>query len=530
MTECEDTLWVSDTSVLCRAASGGQGSMRGSVTAGQRAGTFTGMLSTGRGWMSAMRRANAAASGSVSVSVHGGSFGVGSMTPSVLVSKTACERTVWEADTVVRCRTGHGGLGGSRGTAVTAGGVSSSQTSAFSGDGMAASGMLRGNAAATGSSRLTVAGLGLGLYSATHEARVGRTGSESTAWLSDTVVCIKLAGAAGGTRLVAATAATHAGSLTGGVSIQLPSLSSAKMSNMAATGSGSVTVSGAGLGLLAYTMSVSSGLSACERSSWMSDTSARCLRSGGVGLSRRAGLTVGVQARTRSAGSSFDVVQLSVTVRSNGPGTGSVVLSLHGSSMGRSLPSATVSSGGTASELTVWASDTSLLSMMCAGQSGSRRLVLSAGMAVGSVSGAVSTDGESLSVHAARNRGSTGSASVTVYGAGLGLVDYSGSASAGGSMCERTTWESGSTVRSHAGLGMAESLRTRFTVGAKAGSMTSSHSFDRSLVSGIARGNGVATGSASVTLRGADFGLASWSSRPRHGVTGCEATLWTSDS
>ena len=58
-----------------------------------------------------------------------------------------------------------------------------------------------------------------------------------------------------------------------------------------------------------------------------------------------------------------------------------------------------------------------------------------------------SADVGGLSVMRRQNRAGTGSASVTVHGASMGLVAYTGRAREGHTGCEATEWESETSVR-----------------------------------------------------------------------------------
>ena len=66
---------------------------------------------------------------------------------------------------------------------------------------------------------------------------------------------------------------------------------------------------------------------------------------------------------------------------------------------------------------------------------------------LGSVTQSWSADVGGLSVMGGQNRAGTGSASVTVHGASMGLVTYTGRAREGHTGCEATEWESETSVR-----------------------------------------------------------------------------------
>jgi hypothetical protein len=64
--------------------------------------------------------------------------------------------------------------------------------------------------------------------------------------------------------------------------LEVGAMSIMRRTNSASTGSVSVTVQGASMGLAAYTALGAAGRSTCERSTWESDTSVRCQSAHGV--------------------------------------------------------------------------------------------------------------------------------------------------------------------------------------------------------------------------------------------------------
>jgi len=119
---------------------------------------------------------------------------------------------------------------------------------------------------------------------------------------------------------------------------------------------------------------------------------------------------------------------------------------------------------------------------------------------------------------------------VTVHGASMGLVTYTGWARQGQTGCKATEWESETSVRclvGHAGRGTR-----RVIVSAESQVGTSSFVFssDRGIVSVSERRNGASTGSVSVAIVGSGYGFIANTIVFRMAATGCEATEWESDS
>ena len=98
--------------------------------------------------------------------------------------------------------------------------------------------------------------------------------------------------------------------------------------------------------------------------------------------------------------------------------------------------------GHTGCEATEWESETSVRCMVTHGARGTRQLVMTVGEeGGGSVTQGWSADVGGLSVMRRQNAAGTGKASVTVHGASMGLVTYTGRAREGHTGCESTEWE-----------------------------------------------------------------------------------------
>ena len=128
------------------------------------------------------------------------------------------------------------------------------------------------------------------------------------------------------------------------------------------------------------------------------------------------------------------------------------------------------------------------------------------------------------------NRGDTGSASVTVHGAGLGLVSFTGMVRSGHTGCEGTEWESETSVRCRVGQGIRGTRRVTMTAGERTGSGSAMYSVDVGSMSVTRGSNRAGTGSASVTVHGAGLGLVAFTALGRIGQTGCEGTEWESET
>jgi hypothetical protein len=303
------------------------------------------------------------------------------------------------------------------------------------------------NAASTGSTMFTVHGAGFGIVLVTGRARFGLTACERTIWASDTFVMGRAAQGLAGTRRVTWTAGVRSSSVTEVWSSDLGGVSVTRGINRAVTGSKSLTVHGAGMGVAGFSTGLRLHKTACETTGWSSDTAVRCRTGHGVGGSRRVVMTVSGQEGSRTQAWSMDVGGLSVVSGRNVFSTGSKLLSVHGTGLGIGAYTATSRVGQSRCEVTNWQSETSVRCRVAQGIQKSRRAVQTVGVRGGSLTQLISVDLAGLSALRRRNGPGTGSASVTVHGAGMGTLRYTTKARDGHTNCESTDWQSETSVR-----------------------------------------------------------------------------------
>jgi hypothetical protein len=499
------------------------------MTAGGRGGSVTRGWSVDTAGLSRMRRVNHAGSGSASMTVHGSRMGVVAYTTRAREGHTGCEGTVWESETSVRCLVGHG-AGGSRRLVMTVSSRGGSVTQGWSIDTAALSRMRRMNHAAAGSASMTVHGSSMGVVAHTVRGRGGHTGCEGTVWQSETSVRCLVGNGSGGTRRVVMTAGGRRGSVTQGWSVDTPDLSRMRRLNHAGTGSASITVHGSSMGLVAHTVRGRMGHTGCEGTAWQSETSVRCLVGHGSGGTHRVVMTTWGRGGSVTQGWSVDTPGVSRMRRANRAAAGLASMTVHGSGMGVVAYTARGREGHTGCEGTVWQSETSVRCLVGQGAGGTRRVVMTVGGRWGSVTQGWSVDISGLSGMRRVNHAGTGSASMTVHGSGMGVVAHTARGSEGHTGCEGTAWESETAVRCLLGHGAGGTRRMVMTAGGRGGSVTQGWSIDTSALSRMRRMNHAAAGSASMTVHGSSMGVVLYTVRGRGGHTGCEGTVWQSET
>jgi hypothetical protein len=528
-TSSESTKWQSHSSLVCQVSRGIENTKRVVVTMGEEIGTGTESFTTDVNQDFQIRRRNIQSTGSISLTVYGAGLGQSLSSSKGRLGASSCESTDWTSQTSTKVRVSSGSWATRRVT-LTVGEAFGTMSSAWSIDSLFISFSKQMNGVSTGSASLTLQGSGFGMFMHSNSLRSGKTACEETEWESQTSLRCLVATGILKTRRVSVTAGERGGSVSQTFSVDHRELSFTIKTNRAGTGTASVTVHGAGLGLVTYTNMGREGQTGCEGTEWESETSVRCMVGHGTSGSRRVVMTAGNGAGSLSHAWSVESAAFSHSRKENRPGTGSASVTVHGAGLGLVAYTSMGREGQTGCEGTEWESETSVRCMGGHWKSSTRRVVMTAGLRGSSVSQVWSVDKAMISTVRLKNRAGTGSASLTVHAASLGLVAYTSMGRGGQTGCEGTEWESETSVRCMVGQGHAGTRRVVMTAGERTGSISQSLSFDSGFLNQARRSNRAGTGSASVTVHGAGLGLAAYTSMGREGQTGCEGTEWESET
>eukprot|EP00277_Geminigera_cryophila_P040940 CAMPEP_0173115224 /NCGR_PEP_ID=MMETSP1102-20130122/48257_1 /TAXON_ID=49646 /ORGANISM="Geminigera sp., Strain Caron Lab Isolate" /LENGTH=365 /DNA_ID=CAMNT_0014017987 /DNA_START=26 /DNA_END=1120 /DNA_ORIENTATION=+ len=354
---------------------------------------------------------------------------------------TACEASGWQSETSITSQT----LSGSRGTRqaiVTIGERTCSLSQGWSSDLGGLRVGRRGNQAGTGAISMTVHGSSMGLVAHTVRALQGATRCKSTEWKSETTVRCLVGSVVKGTRRVLMTAGDQINSLTLACSTDRFELSSMHEGshNRELVGSTSVTVLGSGLGHVAFTGRIRQEHTDCEATVWDSSTSIRCLSGHGMQGTKRVVVTVGERGGSSSQIWSLDGTGLSSVRRNNLATTVPESVTVQGTSLGEFKYTARARQGNTGCPSTDWVSETSVQCHTGPGQQKSRRMVITSGQCGGSITQALSFDGNCVGLVRRANLAATGSASITVHGTSMASVSFTSRSQVGQTSCEASDW------------------------------------------------------------------------------------------
>ena len=303
--------------------------------------------------------------------------------------------------------------------------------------------------------------------------------------------------------------------------------------NRAGTGSASVTVHGAGMGLVTYTGRAREGQTGCEATEWESETSVRCLESHGGRGSLRMLLTSGGSACSFSNGLTLDSPSVCVLSVTNGPGTGKSSIVVFGASFNVDSHSAHSRVGFSSSESSLWLSETSV---QCRSAAGSNHpgvmlgAVVTAGVRVGSMSRAFTFNSPISSFYPANQplRVRSGIPSLTIYGSDFGTSDSSAAGRVGHSSTQASFWISDSVLFCMVSAGMLSSMPASVTVSGAVDSATMVLSYDIPQVKLAIRS--VQSSGTVLHAVGTNLGFVQASHASRLSQTACESTEWASDT
>ncbi|KAJ1478607.1 hypothetical protein T484DRAFT_1904312, partial [Baffinella frigidus] len=305
---CERAVWLSDSSLLCRASFGVGRSLRVAVTTSLLSSTITEAVSYEMVGFAPGLKGNVRVDGGGSV-VLTGRDGAVAYSARARVGHTACETSAWVSSTAMLCGT-PSGVGRALTVALTAAVTTTTAAETLSFDTPAplllrlANLPVAGGGASGPSLLLPSNTRGLSSYSAT--ARLGFSACQASSWATGTALLCKAAAGVGGGLRAVLTVGGVGGTLDGAASYDAPSPTS-PATPMLRPAQRSIDVLLAGAHLPPWASARARvGGSACEASVWVSSTALACHSARGAGASLSLVVTVGGAAGGVSEAVSYE--------------------------------------------------------------------------------------------------------------------------------------------------------------------------------------------------------------------------------
>eukprot|EP00960_Hanusia_phi_P066141 766326-Hanusia_phi.AAC.5 len=395
-TACARTNWISFSSMSCRAVSGVSLWRGVQISVGTRVSTLTTVFTYDFPIISATTRQNAAGNQQVSVTVIGKNFGDRSdSSPKIRIGVTNSPLTKWVSDTSIQAKTAfsiydrasvsltlgrwcplvqdvNGTLApivhdcfvtdvstGSMTYSFTFDQISLLQLSTYK---LADIFALRGEAGL----ELTIFANAFANYPASESSRIGGSSTEATFWVSSTILTCKSVAGIRGTRRLSVTSGMTPGCLSEAFTYLGPALFSSYIvtasitrGNGPTTGSVRFSLRGSLFGKSDYSAISSVGVSMCEMTKWISESTLLCQQASGTKRLFPLGITVGSRVSSVSNSWSFDAPQIQLGFTNSTDS--SKALLVQGSDFASYDSTPRLRIGGSSCESSKWIASTSLL-------------------------------------------------------------------------------------------------------------------------------------------------------------------------
>lgn len=548
---CVSTAFRSDTSLLCQVQGGLGVGLSFTVAVAGSTGTITqAFCYDGPILINAIAsngRRIVPATGGAGVTVFGRNFGTSDFSNKLRMGDTACQSTVWKADSQMVCMT-PAGVGIDNAMVASVAGRMATFTEAVSYDRPSLSSLYALNSPASGGVILTVLGANFGSYRNSQSVQVGALSAGAVTWTSDSSMSCKMPAARGVEQAASVSQGPNAlaGTLLAAMTYDDPLVTAMTPSNGPQSGGTAVTFHGVSFGTSNGNPTIMVG-SACRFNSWISDTSATCTTQAGYGKPTSTvdfsttGCTAhgGVCRGVATGLFAYDGPHPEgLTGALNAPSVGGGSITVSGTLFGAADPGSdiTVLIGAT-TVTTVWVSDTSLKAAVPAGV-GTRDVTVALAGAANTLSAAFSYDKGEFAGLGPLNGPAAGGSTVTLQGSNFGKVPglevptvMIGDTSAMG------TWQSDSLVLYAVPPGVKAAAPGATVVvrqpGATNGNMypNTYFTYDTGRISSVVPRVANTLGDTTVTVEGKNFGGTDSTPAAFIGETfSCAETTWVSDA
>ena len=450
------SLWISESSIRCRSSAGSGTSSAILVTSGRTTSVvFSGAMSFVNPSLSSSLITNSPVSGFILVSVLGRHTSTFDTTSAAKVGFSAVMFSFWTSSSSVTLKLASG-LFFSGAIAISTNLRSGSSSVLLFYDAATVSKSSITNLAPSGSVVLSLSGSNFASNSRSMRARIHGSGQEFTVWTSDSSFACRSTSGSSASRAVIASASGSGGSISRAVSYNAPA-ALANLSASADSGSMVVVVHAVQLGTVSQSQRIALGVSACEYSSWFSESMIVCKSSAGTSFSLLARVSSSNLRGSVSAVFSYVQSAVSSAIGTNSPRSGSSLLTVTGSSFGAASYSQMIAFGSTSVAASMWISVSAILGKVAMGSGTRLPLTVSLSIRQSILTAVVSYDFV-VPVIADRFLPSTGQAFVVALGVGNGLMSLSHIIKFGKSTSESSVWTSESSVVSLNSRGSARQL------------------------------------------------------------------------
>ena len=477
VSECEQSLWISDSSLSSLTANGIGGSQFVSLSSGFVVGSAPLVMSYDSPSFLSISPANIFDFTGSAITSLGAGVGSSDQCSRGRQGNSAAEWSVWKSDSSVSALRSHGSGGTSSlqiTTGVTVGTiddiVSFNVPSTFT--------ILRQNVAPLLPSSLAVIGCGLGVEDFSTVMRLGQSKSVQSFWVSDSAVVGYAPSGVQKSWHICITTEGLVGSVSSAMSYNMPSLRSLLQPNLGTGWQRTMLAYGSNLGNILYSVSLRAGHTRAKPTLWISDSGVECIGQLGSQQTWTIVVTCDASAVSSSAAMSYDTPILSPSVADNIGQILRAQIKVQGQGFGSTQFSGTSREGDSTAQKTVWISDSTLLCWPVSGSHSTLTAKITTGVILGTSSLALTYDKPVLKIGIKSNIASVSPFIMNALGGGMGLSSYSLSAQIGPCSAQETSWISDSAVRCKSAIGVQRSISMVATIGCGVRTATSTLSFD----------------------------------------------------
>ena len=218
-----------------------------------------------------------------------------------------------------------------------------------------------------------------------------------------------------------------------------------------------MAVFGFNFGHTKYTPAERMGETQTEYTRWISESVVKAMSTSGLSGSHVLVVTSGVRTGTLSQTLSYNIPVVSVNHHGNMPATGSAILTVSGKNYGSASFTMGQKFQYSSAQRRDWDSDSSVRAMPSDGLAASIRLILSAGIRVGTRTRAFTYNIPQLKFVLERKNFPAhyhSAISITFVGSSFGVFQHTASMRAGSTNTEATLWTSDTSVLASIGVGV----------------------------------------------------------------------------
>ena len=552
-TSSTNTRWISDSAVICTVPAGRDDQVTMVMTAGLQTGTVSQVLTYDLTQLAEAldeheRALNMPTSGNYALTMRGLDFGTFSTSPRMRFGATAAESSAWASDSSVTARVAagcsashsaiisvflaknHGEISGVASydapqiLVVEHASVESSndETNVY---------FFRENSPLRTVKSVQFQGHHLGYHDYTLAMRVGNTECQRSLWFSVSSLACRVPAGSKASHGIVATIATQYATKSGVISYDSPAARvNSSIGNLPAFDREPILLRGSNFDGTSRSLNARSGVTTCETTTWMSESSIVCKAVQGVRSSLHMVVTAGQLVGSVSQALSHDLALWKEYVKyANRPSLSpGVFIEFLPSGLERGY-SPDTRLGRTASQTTYWQTQTHMVCKTAAGVGMKLSVVLTSGVQASSVTNSFTFDAATIFYPPRVNAPTAGLNELTWSGQSFGAGLNSIRARLGSSQCSSTGWLSDSSIAckdmsGFSGWPQALILSMGST---RVSTSTNMFSYDGPKVGDLSAG----TDSAPVVLMsGTNFGTNDLTLSAVISTAGCAATSWMSDT